>query len=136
MSVQKQRISRVVLVGHCVPDSAILQHAIHRSLGTIPVERVNAAAGLAGAANPESLWLVNRVLDGDFASEGGVELIRQTAAGPNAPLLMLVSNFADAQAAAVAAGALPGFGKKAVGAAATTQLLQHAATGDAAAPDA
>jgi hypothetical protein len=40
---------------------------------------------------------------------------------------MLVSNFPEAQAAALAAGALPGFGKKALGSATTPPLLRQAA---------
>jgi hypothetical protein len=127
MTDQKPRISRIVLVGHCVPDSATLTNLVRRSLGPIPVVRVNGAAALASAAAADALWLVNRVLDGEFESDSGVELIRRGAGRPNAPLMMLVSNFADAQAAAAAAGALPGFGKKAVGAAATTELLKRAA---------
>ena len=127
MTDQPLRITRVVLVGHCVPDSALLKGLVQKCLGPVPIERVNESAGLAGATTPATLWLVNRVLDGSFEADSGLELIRRTAAGPNAPRLILVSNFPDAQAAALAAGALPGFGKKALGAAATPGLLQQAA---------
>jgi hypothetical protein len=60
------------------------------------------------------LLLVNRALDGDFAEPDGIALIRRLAAsreGP-APALMLISNYPEAQAQAVAAGAVAGFGKK------------------------
>jgi CheY-like chemotaxis protein len=58
-----------------------------------------------------ALVLVNRVSDRD--REPGVELIRALRADPDLARLpvMLVSNFAQAQAEAQAAGALPGFGK-------------------------
>jgi hypothetical protein len=39
---------------------------------------------------------------------------------------MLVSNYADAQAAAVAAGALSGFGKREIGNPKVKQLLENA----------
>lgn len=57
------------------------------------------------------LVLVNRVLDVDGTS--GIDLIHAIKADPElAPLpVMLVSNYADAQAEAKAAGALTGFGK-------------------------
>jgi hypothetical protein len=39
---------------------------------------------------------------------------------------MLVSNYPDAQAAAVAAGALPGFGKREIGQPRVAQLIREA----------
>lgn len=61
------------------------------------------------------LVLVNRVLDEDSSS--GLDLIRQLKADPalaRIPVL-LVSNYVDAQAQAVALGALRGFGKNDLG---------------------
>ncbi|MEO0716799.1 MAG: hypothetical protein AAFY58_07400, partial [Planctomycetota bacterium] len=55
--------------------------------------------------------LINRVLDGSFKTESGIELIRALATLDTAPSLMLISNFADAQAEAESAGATKGFGK-------------------------
>jgi hypothetical protein len=40
--------------------------------------------------------------------------------------MMLVSNYADAQQAAVAAGALPGFGKRELGTPRVSQLIRDA----------
>jgi hypothetical protein len=40
--------------------------------------------------------------------------------------MMLVSNYADAQADAVKAGALPGFGKRELGSPKVVQLLKEA----------
>jgi hypothetical protein len=43
---------------------------------------------------------------------------------------MLVSNYPDAQAAAVAAGALPGFGKRELGSARIPELIRSALQGE------
>ena len=56
------------------------------------------------------MLLINRVLGWGF-NGGGVELIASLRDGDDAPEMMLISNYADAQQAAVEAGALPGFGK-------------------------
>lgn len=78
---------------------------------------------LAGA----DLLLINRALDGDFSAADGVELIRRLAsAGPAGPKMMLVSGYPDAQAAAEAAGAQPGFGKRDLYAAETKRRLRVA----------
>jgi CheY-like chemotaxis protein len=60
------------------------------------------------------LLLINRTLDGEYDLQTGVELIRQLKDAPQPPraALMLVSNFPEAQAEALAAGAVPGFGKR------------------------
>jgi CheY-like chemotaxis protein len=70
-----------------------------------------------------ALVLVNRVLDADGGS--GQELIRTLKADEQfrAVPVMLVSNYADAQAEAEAAGAVPGFGKSALRAAQTRARL-------------
>ena len=67
----------------------------------------------ASISSPEVL--VNRKLDAD-GSDGMaiVKAIQADAALSSIPVI-LVSNYADAQSAAVAAGALPGFGKSDIG---------------------
>jgi two-component system chemotaxis response regulator CheY len=73
--------------------------------------------------NPD-LILVNRKLDIDYSD--GMELIRslkaarKTAETP----VMLVSNYPEYQAQAVALGAMAGFGKSELGQAATTEKLR------------
>ena len=80
-------------------------------------------AMLAGGAD---LLLLNRELGWGFEQTEGVDIIRSLrAAHPNVRM-MLVSNYAEAQAAAVAVGALPGFGKREIGSARVTQLLREA----------
>ena len=105
----------VLLVGHCGPDAAMLRSAASRAIKGARVEMVNEDQDLGHRLAGASLLLVNRVLDGSFGTESGIELIRILAAadGPTPPM-MLISNFAEAQEEAEAAGARPGFGKSQV----------------------
>jgi len=58
------------------------------------------------------LLLVNRVLDGQFGDEGGIDMIRRLSEqGYNT---MLISNFPESLAEAEQAGGKPGFGKRAM----------------------
>ena len=69
------------------------------------------------------LVLVNRKLDLDQSD--GLEIVRAMKADADlaATPVMLVSNYPDYQAEAIAAGAAPGFGKSNLGATATRELL-------------
>ena len=71
------------------------------------------------------LLLVNRELGWGFDQTQGVEVLRSLKARHPHMKMMLVSNFPDAQAAAQAAGALPGFGKREIGTPRVTQLLRE-----------
>lgn len=119
-------VKRVLLVGHCGADTALLSSVTRAALPDCRQSVVHSADQLKDAG-PDTLLLVNRVLDGAFAVSGGVELIASLKAAGNAPRMMLISNYADAQTGAVAAGALPGFGKSAAHQAATLELLRRAA---------
>jgi hypothetical protein len=119
----------VALVGHCGPDAWALKAAVSAAVPGARVVMVNDEAGLRDAVANARLLLVNRVLDGSFPTESGVELIRILAAAEGTPALMLVSNYADAQAEAVAAGARPGFGKTALRSDATAGMLREAVAG-------
>ena len=73
------------------------------------------AAAFAGEEPPASAALVNRVFDADSAS--GIDFIKQLKgeeALTQTPV-MLVSNYEDAQQLAIEVGAVPGFGKAALG---------------------
>jgi hypothetical protein len=72
------------------------------------------------------LILFNRELGYGFDEDGGVDIIKWLR--PNYPSLkmMLVSNYADAQRDAIAAGALPGFGKREIGSSRVTEMLRDA----------
>ena len=104
---------RILDVGQCgfdhVAISGFLQHIVSADVD---------AAGTAAETetllqqNEYNLVLVNRILDRDGSS--GIDLIKHLRQIPNCPPLMLVSNLPDAQAKAVAAGALQGFGKSTI----------------------
>ena len=104
----------VLLVGHCGFDSGGLTAAARDALPGARVERVNSQDALNQRKVPGAVLLVNRVLDGRFDASDGVDLIRREAAKGELKA-MLVSNFAQSQAAAEEAGGLPGFGKDDVG---------------------
>jgi hypothetical protein len=72
------------------------------------------------------LILFNRELGYGFEEEYGVDVIKYLK--PNYPALkmILVSNYPEAQQEAIAAGALPGFGKREIGSKRVTQLLKDA----------
>jgi hypothetical protein len=118
---------RVALVGHCGPDSWMLKGAADRAFPGATIAMINEARGAIEQARSADLLLINRVLDGDFENDSGIELIGLLAGveGRTASL-MLISNFADAQQQAIAAGALAGFGKANAGSAAAAKLMQSA----------
>ena len=101
---------QIALVGHCGPDSFALQSSV---MGFVPgsvILKINSKAELDDKIGELSLLLVNRVLDGGFDSESGIELIRELGAG--APPMMLISNFPESLEESVAAGAIMGYGKQ------------------------
>lgn len=97
----------VLLVGHCGPDASMLTRAVRDAAPGASVG-LNTDESQLWKSTPD-LLLVNRVLDGWYTDESGLRLIAE-AASRGVPA-MLISNYADAQAAAVAAGGRPGFGK-------------------------
>jgi CheY-like chemotaxis protein len=101
---------RILDVGQCGFDHA----AIHDFIQHVVSSTVDAAGTPEETQklmemNRYHLVLINRILDRDGSS--GIELIKQLRQIPDCPPLMLVSNLPDAQAKAIAAGALQGFGK-------------------------
>lgn len=107
----------VLLVGHCGFDSGGLEWAVRSASPEARVESVNNRKALEPKLKEASLLLVNRQLDGSFGvpmgeNGDGVELVRELSASDDTPPCIVVSNFPEAQQAAVEAGALPGFGKK------------------------
>lgn len=118
--------STVLLVGHCGFDSGGLTAAAKNALPNAAVERVNSQAALDAKRGAGVVLLVNRVLDGRFDARDGIDLISKEAAkGPVKALL--VSNFAESQEQAQAAGGLPGFGKKDVGTPVAVDRIRAAA---------
>jgi len=104
-------IKKVVLVGHCTPDTYMLKSTVARHTPGVAIEAVNDQAKLDQHADSESLLLVNRVLDGDFDAEDGIELIKKQTGKDNAPTAVLISNHDEYQDQAKQAGGQDGFGK-------------------------
>ena len=119
---------KVALVGHCGPDSSYLRMAVMSAEKGIAVvaaddtDELNAVLSHGGV----DLVLLNRELGWGFEQPLGVEVIAQLKKEHPHIKTMLVSNYADAQAAAVAAGAEPGFGKREIGTPKVTQLIRAA----------
>src|SRR4051812_11463028 len=102
---------RVLSVGQCSADHGSISRTLRAAFGAEVVSAHSAGEAVEQVSQEKfALVLVNRVLDADGSS--GLELVRRLAA--EVPV-MLVSNYADAQAEAVAAGAVPGFGKASLG---------------------
>jgi len=116
-------LKKVILVGHCGADTGTLEYAVSQAAPGVAIDSAHSTAELNGL-NGDTLLLVNRVLDGSFETGNGVELIAKLAKRENAPAMMLISNYADAQAQAVKAGARPGFGKANAFEKATAELLR------------
>jgi len=72
------------------------------------------------------LVLFNRELGYGFTDTLGADVIKRLRASHPNLKMMLVSNYADAQAAAVVNGALPGFGKREIGTPRVVELLRSA----------
>lgn len=118
---------RVALVGHCGPDAWMLKNTVARALPGADIAMVNDLDTARRHALNANLLLINRVLDGDFDSDAGLELIHALIPLPaRRATMMLVSNFPDAQQQAVALGAAPGFGKSTAGRPETADLLRAA----------
>lgn len=100
---------RIALVGHCGPDCHVLKSAIKRVVPGAEFVFVNNERALAAQADG-SVLLINRVLDGAFASRSGLALIASLPPERRGAAV-LISNLPDAQAEAERSGASPGFGK-------------------------
>jgi DNA-binding NarL/FixJ family response regulator len=122
--------TKIVLVGHCGADSSYLRIAVSGAAKNASVVMADDEGSLKKEIDEgAALLLVNRVLDYGFKTDEGVELIRQLHTEHPALKMMLVSNHADAHAAAVAAGGLPGFGKRQIGSPQVKEIIR-AAIGD------
>jgi CheY-like chemotaxis protein len=103
---------RVLDVGQCGPDHATIRAFLTRHFDCEIVQahgQEDTLVQLRGG--PFDLVLVNRKLDRDHSD--GIEIIRRVKADPAIAdvAIMLVTNYPEHQAAAVAEGAVAGFGK-------------------------
>jgi CheY-like chemotaxis protein len=116
VSEPKVNAKRVLSVGQCFADHSALSRMLRSSFGADVIAAGSQAEALELVRRESfALVLVNRVFDADGSS--GLELIRAIKADParNGVPVMLVSNYDDAQAQAMQAGAVRGFGKAALG---------------------
>jgi hypothetical protein len=118
------------LVGHCGPDSYMLRSAVKYAAREAEVRMINDESALDAALEQGAdLLLINRVLDGGFTHHEGTGLIGAIKARGATARLMLISNYPDAQRAAEAAGAMPGFGKSEIGTSKMRDALTRALAG-------
>jgi len=110
--MSESRRARVLDVGQCSPDRAGIKSAITRRFDADidHVMFVDDALEAMRLARYDLVLVNRRIFDDD---SDGLELIRRSKADPAlAPVpIMMVSNYPEAQQAAIAAGAEPGFGK-------------------------
>ena len=118
---------KIALVGHCGPDSSFLRIAVSKAERDAMVLSVDDDSDLKRVLDDGvDLLLLNRQLDYGFDEHEGVALIRKLRAKYPHVKTMLVSNYPDAQAAAVKEGALLGFGKREIGTPKVAELLRNA----------
>ena len=118
---------KVALVGHCGPDSYMLRSSVKHAIKDSDVAMISDQSSLDRAiAGGVELLLINRQLDGAFDTYEGVELIRRLTGTHPTVATMLISNYADSQRDAEAAGARPGFGKAEIGSAKMREALAGA----------
>lgn len=116
----------VLDVGNCDPDHGMIQQMLRENFD-IRIDRVmfvdDALARMR--ENRYDIVLFNRLIFENGTE--GIELLKKAKADPalQSVPIMMISNFEEAQAASVAAGGEPGFGKKSVFADATIQMLSR-----------
>ena len=119
---------KIALVGHCGPGSSYLRMTVMKAAGSgaqiLMADDDSELSGVLGQG--VDLILFNRELGYGFEDKLGVDAIKRLRATHPNLKTMLVSNHADAQAAAVANGALPGFGKREIGSPRVIEVIQGA----------
>lgn len=103
---------RILDVGQCNPDYSAISQFLHAHFD-VEIDRSDLLSDSLEKlrANSYDLVLINRKLDKDYSDGMRIlETIKSDDHLKHIPV-MIISNYADAQAAAVAAGAEPGFGK-------------------------
>jgi CheY-like chemotaxis protein len=118
---------RVLDIGQCGPDHAAIRRLLSSRFGAEVVQAHGPNDALEHLRRgPFALVLINRKLDADYSD--GLEILQAIKADPTLASVpvMLVSNYADAQATAVEAGAIEGFGKAELGRPETEEKLRAA----------
>ena len=121
------KVKRVGLVGHCSPDSSHLTMAVTAAVPGAKVIRVTDDKSTDKLlAEGVDLLLVNRAMEHGYSEEIGTDYLRKLKEKAPDVKMMIITNFPDVQAAAVALGALPGFGKSSIMSADTKKKLKDA----------
>ena len=103
---------RVLDVGNCGPDHSSIRRMLTSNFGADVIQADGLEDTLAALQNNTiDLVLINRKLDNDYSD--GLVILEQIKSKPEYADLpvMLIPNYEEHQAKAVALGALPGFGK-------------------------
>ena len=106
-------VKRVLDVGQCAPDHASIRRLVEGNFEAAVVQAHGLDDMLAHLEQEKfDLVLVNRKLDADDSD--GLEIIKRIKNRPEMTEtpVMMVTNYAQHQQTAVAAGAEPGFGKQ------------------------
>ena len=115
---------RVLDVGQCQPDHGAIRRLVRGEFGAevVQADRLDDALAQLRAGRFD-LVLINRKLDVDYSD--GIEILQAIKADAElaSTPVMLVTNYAEHQQAAVAAGAEPGFGKAELGLPETREKL-------------
>jgi CheY-like chemotaxis protein len=118
----------VLSIGQCGFDDSRLSGLVRDTLGA-SMDRAHSAGDAIRklAEKRYDLVLVNRIFDGD--GQSGVAFVSEIRRQENPPPVILISDYADAQQAAVANGAMPGFGKSSLSSPETAERLKKALSG-------
>ena len=73
-------LEQILLVGHCVPDNYMLMSKMQQLFPDVTVDKCNNQTDLDTKANSKTLLLINRILDGMFHTDAGIELIKEIRA--------------------------------------------------------
>jgi CheY-like chemotaxis protein len=118
------RPATVLDVGNCDPDHGMIRGMLTEHFD-VTIDRVMFVDDALARMREKKydLVLCNRLIFDDDSE--GIELLKRAKADPAlaAAPIMMISNFADAQSASIAAGGEPGFGKANVSNAGTISLL-------------
>jgi len=112
-------------VGQCDLDNSLIKGMLENCFD-VSVDRAKSSAEAIAAIQKQDydLVLINRILDADGTP--GIAVLRaiKDDAATAARNVMMVSNYAEAQQEAVAAGGENGFGKSELNSASTIELLK------------